>query len=66
MQAFPKEPENLAPMEDAVGKLTSRFLKKRAVITGAASGLGRAPSLEFARAGWWIGLGFSQADSSIL
>ena len=66
MQAFPKEPKNLAPMEDAVGKLTSRFPQKRAFITGAAGGLGRAPSLEFARAGWRIGPGFTQADPSIL
>jgi len=40
----------------AVAKLTSRFPAKRALITGAASGLGRGLALEFARAGWRLGI----------
>lgn len=54
-QAFLQElTKMLGPMDDvkAVAKLTSRFPAKRAFITGAASGLGRAwPSNSRARDG---------------
>jgi NAD(P)-dependent dehydrogenase (short-subunit alcohol dehydrogenase family) len=45
-------------MADATptAKLTQRFPAKRAFITGAASGLGHALALEFARAGWRLGI----------
>jgi NAD(P)-dependent dehydrogenase (short-subunit alcohol dehydrogenase family) len=37
-------------------KLTHRFPARRAFITGAASGLGRALALELAGAGWQLGI----------
>jgi NAD(P)-dependent dehydrogenase (short-subunit alcohol dehydrogenase family) len=40
----------------AVTALSRRFPGKRAFITGAASGLGRAIAAEFAAAGWQLGL----------
>jgi NAD(P)-dependent dehydrogenase (short-subunit alcohol dehydrogenase family) len=40
----------------AVTILSRRFPAKRAFITGAASGLGRALATEFAAAGWHLGL----------
>jgi NAD(P)-dependent dehydrogenase (short-subunit alcohol dehydrogenase family) len=41
---------------DPAARLTTRFPAKRAFITGAASGLGRALALEFACAGWRLGI----------
>jgi NAD(P)-dependent dehydrogenase (short-subunit alcohol dehydrogenase family) len=40
----------------AVTALSRRFPAKRAFITGAASGLGRAIATELAGAGWRLGL----------
>jgi NAD(P)-dependent dehydrogenase (short-subunit alcohol dehydrogenase family) len=39
-----------------IEKLSQRFPAKRAFITGAASGLGQALALEFAREGWRLGI----------
>ncbi len=39
-----------------VERLSQRFPAKRAFITGAASGLGHALALEFAREGWRLGI----------
>ena len=41
---------------NSAAKLAARFPKKRVFITGAASGLGQALALEFAGAGWRIGI----------
>lgn len=42
--------------EAEIARLTRRLPGRRAFVTGAASGLGRAFALALAREGWWLGL----------
>lgn len=49
------------PESSALTKLSERYVSKRVFITGAASGLGLAFAMEFARAGGWK-IGLSDID----
>ena len=48
--------------ESEIGRLAKRLPGRRALVTGAASGLGRAFVLELARQGWRLGLADLSGD----